>query len=357
MWPPFFYGRNMVKIGIGGATGYTGIELIRLLLKHPEVEIVILTSETSQGKNISDVFPFLQGFCDRQLVSLDAKIAGSCDVLFLCLPHTSAISLMPDFLKSSCKIIDLSADFRIKDPAVFEQWYHAHHDQPGLLNQAVYGLPELHRDTIKTARLVANPGCYPTSIILALAPLLEKGSSWADFSSIIADSKSGVSGAGRKANLTTQFAECNGGVSAYALGNHRHTPEIEQELSGVANQRISISFTPHLIPMTRGILSTIYINLNRAVALDELLDHYREYYKNEPFIRILSAGNYANTHNVLGSNYCDIGMQVDMRNKRLIVTSAIDNLVKGASGQAIQNMNIMLGFDEKLALNNPPIFP
>lgn len=357
LWPPFFYGLIMVKVAIAGATGYTGLELLRLLLKHPEVEIVALTSEASEGKRISDVFPSLRGFCDLPLAGLGAKIAATCDVLFLCLPHTAAISLMPDFLKEPCKVIDLSADFRIKDAAVFEKWYHVPHAQPALIPQAVYGLPELHRARIKTARLIANPGCYPTSVILALAPLLTKGSSWVDFTSIIADSKSGVSGAGRKTNLTTQFAECNEGVSAYGLGTHRHTPEIEQELSVLANQQINISFSPHLIPMTRGILSTVYINLKRETTAGELLDAYRQYYRNEPFVRILDEGSYANTHQVTGSNYCDIGMQVDTRNKRVIITSAIDNLVKGASGQAVQNMNIMLGFDERVALDNPPIFP
>lgn len=347
----------MVKIAIAGATGYTGLELVRLLLKHPNAGITTLTSETWQGKKISDVFPSLNGFCDIRLVGLDAAVADSCDVLFLCLPHIAAMTLMPEFMKRNCKIIDLSADFRIKDPAVFEQYYHARHEQAGLLGQAVYGLPELHRASIKPAKLVANPGCYPTSIILGLAPLLSKGPGWADFSSIIADSKSGVSGAGRKANLTTQFAECNEGVSAYSLGNHRHTPEIEQELSGVAKQSIKISFTPHLMPMSRGILSTIYINLARETTLEELLEVYRQFYKNEKFVRILGAGNYANTRNVAGSNFCDIGLQVDMRTRRAIITSAIDNLVKGASGQAVQNMNIMLGFDESTALDNPAIFP
>ncbi|MBI4384409.1 MAG: N-acetyl-gamma-glutamyl-phosphate reductase [Nitrospinae bacterium] len=345
----------MVRIGIAGATGYTGLELVRLLLRHPEAEIVALTSETYQGKSVAETFPSLKGFCDLRLQPLDPRMADACDVVFLCLPHTAAMSQIPELLKRPARVIDLSADFRLRDAEVFEQWYHARHEHPELLGKAVYGLPELYRERIRSARFVANPGCYPTSVILALAPLMRTG--WIDLDSIIADSKSGVSGAGRKAALSGQFSECNEGVAAYSVATHRHTPEIEQELSALAGRAIRVSFTPHLVPMTRGILSAVYANLTRDLTLEELVDHYRQHYRNEPFVRVLDQGTFASTRFVAGSNYCDIGLQVDPRTRRVVVTSAIDNLVKGASGQAVQNMNLMLGFEENVALNAPGIFP
>lgn len=345
----------MTKISIAGATGYTGLELLRILSKHPQAELVSLTSESYAGKNIREVFPSLAGSVNHELVRMTPKIAEECDILFLALPHTVAMSQVPKFLKQACRIIDLSADFRLQSAEAFEQWYNTPHESPGTLPQAVYGLPELHREEIRGAKLVANPGCYPTSIILALAPLVK--SDWVDMKSIIADSKSGVSGAGRKASLSTHFCESNEGVSAYNLATHRHTPEVEQELSGLAGKEIQITFSPHLIPMTRGILSTVYLNLSQDVICQELIDHYGEFYKEEPFVRILEPGVFANTHFVAGSNYCDIGIQIDPRNRRVILTSAIDNLMKGASGQAVQNLNILLGIDEKTGLDFPAIFP
>ena len=345
----------MAKIGIVGATGYTGLELLRLLIKHPKGELVTLTSETYSGKQVSEVFPSLGGCIDRSLVKLDSKTGEGCDILFLALPHTTAMDKVAGFLENRCRVIDLSADFRIKNPQAFEQWYSTPHVAQELLDEAVYGLPELHREQIKTARLVANPGCYPTGVILALAPLVKSG--WANLSSIVADCKSGVSGAGRKASLTTQFAECNEGVSAYNLATHRHTPEMEQEISQLAGQETTISFSPHLMPMTRGLLSTVYVDLQKEINLEELTDCYQKFYQKEPFVRILKSGSYANTHFVIVSNYCDIGLQIDSRNRRAIITSAIDNLVKGASGQAVQNMNIMLGIGEQTAIDSPGIFP
>ncbi|MFQ5450771.1 MAG: N-acetyl-gamma-glutamyl-phosphate reductase [Nitrospinaceae bacterium] len=345
----------MVKIGIAGATGYTGLELLRLLLKHPEAEIGVLTSESFQGRRVDEVFPSLSGFLDRQFVKLSPGVGKECDILFLALPHTTAMNLVPEMLKGTCRVIDLSADYRLKDPEVFQQWYAVPHGQPETLAGAVYGLPELHREEIRPARLVANPGCYPTSIILGLAPLM--GTGWVDLESIVADSKSGVSGAGRKTSLTTQFAECNEGVSAYGLGTHRHTPEIEQEISLLVGREIRVSFSPHLMPMTRGLLSTIYLNLTRAMDLEELIGHYRAAYKSEPFVRILKQGTFACTRHVRYSNYCDLGLQIDPRTRRVIITSAIDNLVKGAAGQAVQNMNLMLGIPETTALDSPGIFP
>lgn len=345
----------MTKISIAGATGYTGIELLRLLVNHPEVEIATLTAESHAGKHITDVVPSLRGWVDQTLIKLSPDIAKECDVLFLALPHTTSMKHVPELLQQNCKIIDLSADYRLHDADVYGQWYKTPHLNPELLSQAVYGLPELHRKQIKTAQLVANPGCYPTGAILALVPLMQQ--EWADKGSIIVDSKSGVSGAGRKLSQGTQFCEANESVSAYGLGDHRHTPEIEQELSGHAGQTLTVSFSPHLMPMTRGLLTTAYVSLNTSMDLKTLHDHFLKFYKNERFVRVLAAGQYANTAQVAGSNFCDIGVQVDTRNQRAIVTSAIDNLMKGASSQAIQNMNLMLGIDESAGLNVPPLFP
>ena len=345
----------MAKIGIAGASGYTGLELLRLLINHPKSEIVFLTSETYQGQAVSKVFPSLSGFTDIKFSSIDSVSSEHCDIVFLALPHTVSMHKVSLFLTENTRVIDLSADFRLKDPAVFKDWYSTRHQQPSLLKEAVYGLPEIHREAIKSARLIANPGCYPTSITLALAPLITKD--WVDLSSIVADSKSGISGAGRKASLATQFSEVNGGVSAYNIAVHRHTPEIEQELSALSNTDIQISFSPHLIPMTRGMLSTVYINLKQDMSAEDLLEYFNNFYTDEPFIRILPLGEYANTHFTVSSNFCDIGVQVDIRNRRAIITSAIDNLIKGASGQAIQNMNLMLGISEKSGLSFPGIFP
>lgn len=345
----------MFKVNIAGATGYTGYELVRLLWNHPGVELNALTSETYAGKTMDEAFPSLKGFCDRPLAALDASIAETCDVLFLALPHTVVMGKMAEFLKGACKIIDLSADFRIHDPETYEEWYRTPHLQPDLLDQAVYGLPELHREQIKSARLVANPGCYPTSVILGLAPLMDK--EWADLDSVVADSKSGVSGAGRKPNPATQFSECNESVTPYALATHRHTPEMEQELSALAGREINLTFSPHLMPMTRGMLSAIYVSLKKELDLEDLVALYKDFYKDEPFVRVMDAGSYPGTHQVVHSNFCDIGLQVDRRTGRAVIVSALDNLVKGASGQAVQNMNIMLGLDETQALNAPGRYP
>ena len=345
----------MIKVSIAGATGYTGIELLRLLVKHPEVEIVTLTAESHIGKNIAEVAPSLRGHFDQTLVKLSPEVARGCDVLFLALPHTTSMQNVPELLKAGCRVIDLSADYRLKSAQVYGDWYKTPHLNPEIIKEAVYGLPELHREAIRPARLVANPGCYPTGAILALAPLMKE--SWVDAASIVIDSKSGVSGAGRKLSQATQFCEANESVAAYGLGEHRHTPEIEQELSGLAGKGITVSFSPHLMPMTRGLLTTAYVNLTKRVSRDELHDRYAKFYEQEPFVRVHTLGQYANTSHVSGSNLCDIGVQVDVRNQRAIVTSAIDNLMKGASSQAIQNMNLMLGIAETTGLDAPPQFP
>jgi len=345
----------MAKIGIAGASGYTGLELIRILTNHPEGEIVFLTSENFQGEDVSKVFPSISGFVHTKLSSIKSIPSNTCDIVFLALPHTTSMEMVPKFLKGNAKVIDLSADFRLKNPAIYKEWYSTPHQQLELLKEAVYGLPEIHREKIKSARLVANPGCYPTSATLALAPLVKEN--WVDLSSIVVDSKSGISGAGRKASLSTQFSEVNGGVSAYNIAVHRHTPEIEQELSALAKTNVKISFSPHLVPMTRGMLSTVYINLKQDIPVIELIKHFIKFYAEEPFIRILPLGEHANSHFTVSSNFCDIGVQVDKRNQRAIITSAIDNLIKGASGQAVQNMNLMLGIPETTGLNFPGIFP
>jgi len=350
----------MIKVGIAGASGYTGLELIRLLVNHPEVELSVLTSETYKGKSIAEVFPSLNGIVDIELQPLDIDVLKTCDVVFLALPHTTGMDKLPQLMHPDCKIVDLSADYRLKDAESYLEWYSLTHSNPEILSEVVYGLPELHREKIKNAQIVANPGCYPTSVILALAPLMK--TNWVDFNSIISDSKSGVSGAGRKPSTTTHFCEANEGVTPYGLAGHRHTPEMEQELSNLAEKPIQISFSPHLIPMSRGMLSTVYINLKKSffqedLNEDEVIEHYKKFYSDEYFVRVLNKHKFANTHSVCGSNFCDIGIKLDPRVDRLIITSALDNLVKGASGQAIQNMNIMQGFDEKMGLQSPAIFP
>lgn len=346
----------MTRIAVAGASGYTGLELIRLLDRHPEVTITSVTSEQSAGKRISDLFPSLRGRCDLVLEPLEpAAVTQKADLVFTALPHQSAMAVVPQLLAAGKPVVDLSADYRLHDPAVYAAWYEPHKN-PELLATAVYGLPELRREAIKSARLVANPGCYPTSIILGLKPLLEAG--LIDPAAIIADSASGVSGAGRSAKVDSLYCEVNEGFKAYGVGGvHRHTPEIEQELSLLAGQELVITFTPHLVPMDRGILSTIYATPLRAVTPEELVALYADTYRNEPFVRPLPAGQFPSTAFVRGSNFCDIGVTVDSRTKRIIVVSAIDNLVKGAAGQAVQNMNLLLGYPETLGLEGLAIFP
>ena len=346
----------MLKIAIVGASGYTGLELIRILHCHPEVAVTCLTSEQSAGKRISDVFPTLRGRCELVLENLEpVRVAEKADIIFTALPHKAAMEVVPTFLELGKKVIDLSADYRLSDPAVYGQWYEPHLN-PTNLKKAVYGLPEIRRNRIKAAKLVANPGCYPTSIILGLAPLLKKG--LIDLSSIIADSASGVTGAGRSAKVDSLYCEVNEGYKAYGVGGvHRHTPEIEQELSLLAGEPLKITFTPHLAPMDRGILSTIYATPATPVSNEMLAELYLDFYESEPFVRILTNGNLPSTAFVRGSNSCDIAPLVDARTGRIIIVSAIDNLVKGASGQAVQNMNLLCGFPETAGLEGLALFP
>jgi N-acetyl-gamma-glutamyl-phosphate reductase len=345
-----------LKIAIVGSSGYTGGELYRILLHHPLVTVTAVTSEKSAGKPITDIFPHLAGLTDLVCEPLDPdSIAKKSDFVFLALPHVTAQEAAFRFYKLGKKVVDLSADYRLADPALYEQWYEHCHQYPDLLKISVYGLPELHREKIRQTSLTANPGCYPTSAILGLAPLLKKG--LVDLNSIIIDSKSGVSGAGRSPSLAHHYPEVNEGLTAYKIGTHRHTPEIEQELSSLASGKVTVSFTPHLIPMNRGILSTSYARLARETTTAELHAHYDEFYKKEPFVRLLPPGRFPNVRNVRGSNFCDIGVYADPRTGRAVVVTAIDNLVKGASGQAVQNMNLMMGFDEVEGLKFAGLFP
>jgi N-acetyl-gamma-glutamyl-phosphate reductase len=314
-----------------------------------------LTAERYVGQPIWKIFPSVMKETDLVCQALDVEaLSKSCDLIFTALPHKTAMEVIPGFMQRGLKVVDLSADFRLTDPKVYEEWYETH-TAPALLQEAVYGLPELHREEIKRASLVANPGCYPTSVILPLAPALRH--KLIDHRTIIADSKSGVSGAGRSAVLSSLFAEVSENFKAYKVTEHRHTPEMEQELSGVAGEKVVITFTPHLVPMKRGILSTIYASLKKSLSEAEILDLYRHFYADERFIRLHPSDLLPATADVLGSNYCDIGLRVDERNNRLILISAIDNLVKGASGQAVQNMNLMLGFEEYLGIDIVPLYP
>jgi N-acetyl-gamma-glutamyl-phosphate reductase len=345
----------VIRIGIYGGSGYTGQELLRLLSRHPHAKVVAATSRRFKGVPIADVYPVFSGLTD--LVYSDAspeEVAGLTDVLFLALPHGASMAVVPALMRAGRKIIDLSADFRLRDAASYETWY-GRHTAASVIPDAVYGLPELYRDRIRTTSLVANPGCYPTSIILGLAPVLR--SRWIASDSVIADSKSGVSGAGREPQIASLFCEVEGGFKAYKIGGHRHTPEIEQELSLLADCQMQISFTPHLLPVKRGILSTIYATLTKDVSAAELAALYQEFYRDERFVRICRAGQFPNISSVVGSNYCDIGVTVDKRTNRIIVVSVIDNLIKGASGQAIQNMNLMCGLEEDAGLPDIAIYP
>ncbi len=338
----------MIKAAIHGASGYTGFELIRLLLKHPDVELVALSSRKFAGVPIAEVFPALRNICSLVCEEYtENQLGRHADIVFAALPHQASMEAVPALLKGGAKVIDLSADFRFRDERVYSEWYQPH-CVPELLQKAVYGLPELYRDKIKEADLVGNPGCYPTSVILAMAPLV-KGKV-IDLDSIIADSKSGVSGAGRGLSLATHFCEVNEGFKAYKVGEHRHTPEMEQELSLLAGRPVKISFTPHLVPMTRGILSTVYANLNESVTAGMIEESFVEFYRDAPFVRILGDGVIPNTLYVRGTNYCDIGWKVDPRVNRVVVVAAIDNLTRGASGQAVCNMNLMFGLEETRGL-------
>lgn len=345
----------MIKAAIIGASGYAGAELCRILADHTHVQISAVTSRQHAQTPIAEVFPHLRNrislICEEPDIE---KLCLNNDIIFTAVPHQTAMEIVPGILNAGRKVIDLSADFRLKDVTVYERWYQKH-TAPEYIQQAVYGLPEIYRKDIATSSLVANPGCYPTSILLALAPLLKNGAILPE--TIIVDSKSGTSGAGRGANVATLFCEVNDGFRPYKVGDHRHTPEIEQEINLLSTKQTAISFTPHLLPITRGIESTIYATLQEKVDIQKIEAMFLEQYKDEPFIRLLSPPALPATQYVRGSNYCDISFRVDERTNRIVVMSAIDNIVKGAAGQAIQNMNIMFGFPEQEGLTGLPLFP
>jgi len=361
-------GSGTVKVAVVGASGYTGGELLRLLAGHPRMSIAAVTSEQSAGKPVAAMFPSLASVVPLAFEALAPEsIAKKVDAVFLALPHTKSLQPVAVCVAAGKHVVDLSADYRLKDPTVYETWYDAKHNQPDLLKQAVYGLPELHRDAIKKARLVASPGCYPTAAILQLAPLVAKGLVHLD--TIVIDAKSGISGAGRSPALTYHFPEAHESLEAYKIGRHRHIPEIEQELSGLAPasgkakgakgaaKPVTVAFTPHLVPMNRGILSTAYCRLVDPMPLEQLRALYKDFYKGERFIRIHEGDVSANPRHVRGSNFCDVSIFADTRAGWVVTIAALDNLVKGAAGQAIQAMNLMLGFPEEMGLSGPGVYP
>jgi len=345
----------MVRVGIISASGYAGGELVRYLLAHPHAKITYLSSHTFAGKPLSEAYPSLLGQDLPLCEQYDADAAAErCDVIFQAYGNGVGMKLAPDLVARGKRFIDVPADFRLKDPAVYREYYGAEHTAPDLLQEAVYGVSELHHAEIERARIVANPGCYAVGAILALAPLV--AGKLVDPDSIIIDSKSGVSGAGRsKVEVSSLFTEINEGFRAYAVAGHRHTPEIEQELSSLMGREVKVTFTPHLVPMNRGILTTAYARL--ASDVSDPAGVYRDFYAGRKFVVVLGEGRQPNTKNVFGTNYCHIGFAVDRRTNRIVVTSAIDNMGKGAAGQAVQNMNLMCGFDETTGLTSPAVFP
>lgn len=338
----------MIKVGIVGISGYSGEMLLKLLLQHPEVRVTYVSANNSKGK-VDDILPALKGrtslYCEQYR---SQEAIEHCDLVFLAVPHTAAMDIAPQLLKAQKRVVDLSADYRHKDAALYKHWYKTDHKDNHNLGQAVYGLPELYREDIKKAVLVANPGCYPTGAILALAPIVTAQTK--SIRSIIIDAKSGVTGAGRKAAASLMFSEVNENFKAYKVLNHQHTPEIDDHLSRIAQSKISVAFVPHLLPINQGILETIYVQLSEAPQIEKIFDLYQKFYKAEEFIRILNAGAQPEIKHVVHTNYCDIGLVVDAEKKLLVVSCTFDNLMKGASGQALQNMNVMNGFKETAGL-------
>jgi N-acetyl-gamma-glutamyl-phosphate reductase len=337
---------NPISVAILGGTGYTALELVKLLLRHPHARIVAVTSRQEGTPRLDEVHPVLSGRIDLRLepMEVDRLVARGVSCVFGCLPHGASMATLPRLLERGLRVVDLSADYRLRDPNTYAQWYGASHTDVVHLAQAVYGLPELYGDELRTAQLVANPGCYPQTAILGLAPLLAGKA--IEPRGIIVDAKSGVSGAGRTPKLTTHFPECNESVSAYSVGNHRHTPEIEQALADVAGEPVEVIFTPHLMPMDRGIFSTIYVTPRRPVEEEALRAVYRSYYANAPFVRVVD--HLPATKYTVGTNYLDLHVRV-VRG-RVLILAAEDNLIRGASGVAVQNFNRMYGFDERLGL-------
>ncbi|KZY63458.1 MULTISPECIES: N-acetyl-gamma-glutamyl-phosphate reductase [unclassified Oleiphilus] len=348
----------MIKAGIVGATGYTGSELLRILVGHPHVEVHAVCSRSDAGRPVVEMFPNLRGFLNIDFCEPSAENLKGCDVIFFATPHGVAQAMMSDVLASGARVIDLSADFRIKDQALWEKWYQQAHNSPELIDEAVYGLPEVNRDKIADTRLLACPGCYPTAIQLGLIPLIENG--LVNVDQLIADAKSGVSGAGRKASVGTLLSECADSFKAYGISGHRHRPEIEQGLSWAAGKPVSLTFVPHLVPMIRGIEATLYAPLNEKgeeMSLGQVQALFEERYQGEAFVDVMPSGSLPETRSVKGSNICRLAIHQQEGSNMLIISSVIDNLVKGASGQAVQNMNIMFGFEETCGLQQVPLSP
>jgi N-acetyl-gamma-glutamyl-phosphate reductase len=343
---------TMIKVGIVGGTGYTGVELLRLLAAHPQVALQVITSRADTGTPVSQMFPSLRGYVDLPFTHPDKAHLEKCDLVFFATPNGIAMQQVRALLDAGVKVIDLAADFRLQDIATWEKWYGMTHVCPDLVAEAVYGLPEINRTQIKSARLVANPGCYPTAVQLGFIPLLEAGV--IEPGSLIADAKSGVSGAGRKAEISILFAEASDSFKAYGVAGHRHLPEIKQGLTRVLGAEIGLTFVPHLTPMIRGIHATLYGRLTREVDLQAL---FEQRYANEPFVDVMPAGSLPDTRSVRGANHCRIAVHRPQGGDTVVVLSVIDNLVKGAAGQAVQNMNIMFGLPEATALNIIPLIP
>ncbi|HEY6130992.1 MAG TPA: N-acetyl-gamma-glutamyl-phosphate reductase [Halioglobus sp.] len=343
----------MIRVGIVGGTGYTGVELLRLLATHDDVEVAVITSRAECGRRVDDLFPNLRGHYDLAFSEPDVGILAACDMVFFATPHNVAMNLVPDLLSAGARVIDLSADYRVRDASVWSHWYGETHASPELLAEAVYGLPELNRKKIASARLVACPGCYPTSVQLGFMPLLARG--LVDPAHLIASSASGVSGAGRQAKIDNLLSEVSDSYKAYGVNGHRHLPEIEQGLTDIAAQAVQVTFVPHLLPIVRGIHSTLFARLRDDTA--DLQALYEDWYGGEPFVDVLPAGTFPQTRTVKGANRCQISVAVPQQRNTVVVMATIDNLVKGASGQAVQNMNIMLGLDERSGLQQVGLLP
>ena len=334
-----------IRVGVIGATGYTGEEIVRILAWHPHVEITYVSGKEDREVKIQEIFPYLRNRLDLPCRAFSASDAiAQCDVVFLSLPHTVSMQVAPAFLKAGKKVIDVSADYRLQDVKVYEKFYKVPHADPAHLKEAVYGLPEVNREKIRTARLIANPGCFPTGAILGVLPGLKKGIFIPE--SVGIDAKSGVTGAGRKASKDLHFSEVNESFKAYKLFEHQHVPEMDQELSSAVGKPMNVIFVPHLLPLNRGILSTIYVGLNKKSSTDELVALYRDFYKNEPFVNVLEKGALPEIKHVTNTNFCNIGLRFNENRNMAVIITVIDNLTKGAAGQAVQNMNILCGFEE-----------
>lgn len=348
---------SRIKAGIVGGTGYTGVELLRLLSQHPHVELKAITSRKEDGMPVADMYPNLRGHVDLCFQTPDTAALDQCDVVFFATPHGVAMSQARQLLDQGVRIIDLAADFRLQDTAVFERWYKMPHSCPDILEQSVYGLPEINRVKIANARVIGNPGCYPTTVLLGLAPLLGGQNALVDTSSIIADCKSGVSGAGRKAEVATLFAEASDNFKAYGVAGHRHHPEISEHLHALAGQPVGLTFVPHLVPMIRGMFSTIYARIQPQAMGTDFQELYQQHYQSEPFVDVMPAGSQPETRSVRASNQLRIAVHRPGNGDQLIILVIQDNLVKGASGQAVQNMNIMFGLPESAGLTHVAVLP